>query len=247
MCAWKLLETGIDKFLKAVEARNVVSAEDLARELSVSVETIESWAKILAKEGIVKTSYDARGNLWVSVTAKNKAEKEKVAVDLHSNVYSELSEIEKLVKDREGILLEEAKKLKSFESVLQKDIDLIKNLDSEVEKLQERALEIKKTFSAIMGEKKKTVAESKKISSIVDSKIKKIDEIEKHIERFEERKKDLEKHADLVKALVAAIKKPLPDYDSKSKEVDSRMLDVRELTNKLSRKYKKIQKLFKKL
>ena len=242
-----LLKTGIDKFLESVESRKRVSADDLAAELDVSARTIEDWAKILEKEGLVTTTYDATGNLYVTSTEKNKEQKEKVAGDLHDGVAKELDDIEKSIKGKEEVLRDEEKKLLSFEKVLEKDLDLIKDMDKEVEKLQERALEIKKSFNGVMGSKKKTVAETQQISVFVDEKVKIIQQIEGQIKKFEKRHKELSKHSELVKKLMAAIRGPEPDYDRKSKEIQLRISDVRNISAKISRKYKKIQKLFRKL
>ncbi|MDI6825578.1 MAG: hypothetical protein QMD36_00035 [Candidatus Aenigmarchaeota archaeon] len=57
----KEIETAIDKMIEILDKRGSVTILDLSRELGVSIEHIESWAKILEDRGLIEMEYPLIG------------------------------------------------------------------------------------------------------------------------------------------------------------------------------------------
>ncbi|MCK5333072.1 MAG: hypothetical protein KAJ24_01055, partial [Candidatus Aenigmarchaeota archaeon] len=96
MSSWKntMLETGVDRLLKIVSEKGRYSAKDAAKRLSVSVDTIESWADVLEKENLMSKEYGPSGSLILLNTAKNTEEKEKKANELKEDLAFDVKDIE---------------------------------------------------------------------------------------------------------------------------------------------------------
>ncbi|MCK4551002.1 MAG: hypothetical protein KAT91_03535, partial [Candidatus Aenigmarchaeota archaeon] len=150
MSGWKktMLETGIDGFLELVASKGSINAKLVADELSLSEETVESWADILSKEGLVSTEYDKKGNLVIMSTSKNTKEKEKHIKELTTNVQADIINIEANVHSKEKTLKNEEKMLKGFEKILEKDLEKTIQIDEEYEKIKVREKEILEIFTA---------------------------------------------------------------------------------------------------
>ena len=56
------IETTIDRLINILEKRGSVSTIDLSKELGVSIERIESWAKIFEDRGLIDIEYPLIGS-----------------------------------------------------------------------------------------------------------------------------------------------------------------------------------------
>jgi hypothetical protein len=56
-----MIETDIDKLMSMIEKEKSVSVLDVSKELKVSVEQIENWAKILEEHGLIEIIYPLIG------------------------------------------------------------------------------------------------------------------------------------------------------------------------------------------
>jgi response regulator of citrate/malate metabolism len=65
------IETSIDNMLKLLEQKESISIEELAKELKVSEELIEEWAKILEEHQLVTIEYSLVGKPMLKIVKHN--------------------------------------------------------------------------------------------------------------------------------------------------------------------------------
>ena len=249
MSGWKktMLETGIDGFLELVASKGSINAKLVADELSLSEETVESWADILSKEGLVSTEYDKKGNLVIMSTTKNTKEKEKHIKELTTNVQADIINIEANVHSKEKTLKNEEKMLKGFEKILEKDLEKTIQIDEEYEKIKVREKEILEIFTAMGAKEKELKKDSFSIKKIVDEKTKSIKNIEKELKNIEKEKVRLLEDIELIKKISKVLNVPAEDMNKKIQNIEDRVLEIRKLNNSVNKKYGIVKKLFSKI
>jgi len=248
MGEWKktMLETGIDDFLELVATRGAVKAADVADELSLAQETVESWAEILSKEGLISTEYDRKGNLVITNKTKNTKEKETHLKELTKNVQADIINVVANVHAKEEKLKEEEKTLKDFEKILKKDLDESLRLEHEFDKIKAREKEIRDLFDSVETRERTLRKETSDIKKIVDCKIKGINSIEKELQEFDKKKKKLLEDIELIKKISKVLNVPAKEIDKKVEDVEEKVLEIRKLNNKLNKKYGLVKKIFSK-
>ncbi len=242
-----MLETGIDGFLELVASKGSINAKLVADELSLSEETVESWADILSKEGLVSTEYDKKGNLVIMSTSKNTKEKEKHIKELTTNVQADIINIEANVHSKEKTLKNEEKMLKGFEKILEKDLEKTIQIDEEYEKIKVREKEILEIFTAMGAKEKELKKDSFSIKKVVDEKTKSIKNIEKELKNFEKEKQRLLEDIELIKKISKVLNVPAEDMNKKIQNIEDRVLEIRKLNNSVNKKYGIVKKLFSKI
>ena len=242
-----MLETGIDGFLELVASKGSINAKLVADELSLSEETVESWADILSKEGLVSTEYDKKGNLVIMSTSKNTKEKEKHIKELTTNVQADIINIEANVHSKEKTLKNEEKMLKGFEKILEKDLEKTIQIDEEYEKIKVREKEILEIFTAMGAKEKELKKDSFSIKKVVDEKTKSIKNIEKELKNFEKEKARLLEDIELIKKISKVLNVPAEDMNKKIQNIEDRVLEIRKLNNSVNKKYGIVKKLFSKI
>ncbi len=242
-----MLETGIDGFLELVASKGTVSAKLVADELSLSEETIESWADILSKEGLVSIEYGKKGNLIIMSTTKNTKEKEKHIKELTTNIRADIINIGANVHSKEKTLKNEEKILKGFEKILKKDLEKTIAIDEEYEKIKEKEKEILELFTALGAKEKELKNDSFSIRNVVDEKTKSIKNIEKELKNFENEKVRLLEDIELIKKISKVLNVPAEDMNKKIQDIEDRVLEIRKLNNNINKKYGVVKKLFSKI
>ena len=242
-----MLETGIDGFLELVASKGSINAKLVADELSLSEETVESWADILSKEGLVSTEYDKKGNLVIMSTSKNTKEKEKHIKELTTNVQADIINIDANVHSKEKTLKNEEKMLKGFEKILEKDLEKTIQIDEEYEKIKLREKEILEIFTAMGAKEKELKKDSFSIKKVVDEKTKSIKNIEKELKNFEKEKVRLLEDIELIKKISKVLNVPAEDMNKKIQNIEDRVLEIRKLNNSVNKKYGIVKKLFSKI
>jgi hypothetical protein len=56
-----MVETDIDKLIKIIDKKKAINIGDLSKELNISIDRVESWAKILEDHGLIEIEYPIIG------------------------------------------------------------------------------------------------------------------------------------------------------------------------------------------
>lgn len=246
LAQWKetMLETGIDQLLEIISERKSVSVNDLSKELSLSVETIETWAEILSKENIISIEYDHSGKLILTNKIKNVKEKKNKVEGLRDEVDSEVAGIEQNVKEEAKIMREEHNSIEKFEEVVKKEYGDSLKLENKLKEISAREENLKKLLKIIEAEESKIKKENFNINQIIKNKITQIKKTEQNLKSFETQKDRLFKDIEIIKRLSKAINKEHPsDMAGKIEEIEKDILDIRKQSRSLDKKYSIIRKI----
>jgi chromosome segregation ATPase len=112
-----VIETGVDKLVKIVADAKKISVRDAAKELGVSVSSIEEWADFLEEEGIISIEHQFATVYLVEKRIGKKELAEKVAA----------------VKDEKESFM---RKVESSLNSIERDSEEIKLIDSEFKEIK---------------------------------------------------------------------------------------------------------------
>lgn len=239
-----MLETGIDQMIEIVSDRRSVSATELSAKLSVPVETIETWAEILAKENMISLEYDRLGKLRITSNVKNQREKLKRVEDMRDDVGAEIDTIEQSVREESKALDEEHRSLAKFEETLKREYGSSIKIENILKDIDARKSEIEKYLKVIVDEEAKIKDEYMSINQILKNKVKQIEETEENLSSYEKQKDRLFLDIEIIKRLSKAINKEKPaDMAAKIEEIEKNILEIRKQSRVLDKKYGMIKKL----
>ncbi len=239
-----MLETGIDQMIEIVSDRRSVSATELSAKLSVPVETIETWAEILAKENMISLEYDRLGKLRITSNVKNQREKLKRVEDMRDDVGAEIDTIEQSVREESKALDEEHRSLAKFEETLKREYGSSIKIENILKDIDARKSEIEKYLKVIVDEEAKIKDEYISINQILKNKVKQIEETEENLSSYEKQKDRLFLDIEIIKRLSKAINKEKPaDMAGKIEEIEKNILEIRKQSRVLEKKYGMIRKL----
>ncbi|MFH1127528.1 MAG: hypothetical protein ABIG84_06065 [archaeon] len=250
MTEWKetMLETGIDQLLEIVSERKTISASDLSKELSLPIETIETWAEILSKENIISVDYDRYGKLILNNKISNVKEKKKKVEGLRDEVESEISGIEQNVKEESKIMDEEHRSILKFEEVIKKEYGESLTLENKINELNLREEQLKKMLKTIEDEESNVKKDHLAINQIIKNKMKQIKETEENLKSYEAQKDRLFKDIEIIKRLSKAISKEHPaDMANKIEEIEKDILEIRKQSRILDKKYSIVRRMISKI
>ena len=250
MAQWKeaMLETGIDQLLEIVSERKSISANDISKELSLPVETIETWAEILSKENILSVEYDRSGKLILTNKVSNVKEKKNKVEGLRDEIDSEVSGIEQNVKEEAKMMREEHKSIERFEDVIKREYGESLKLENKLKEISAREDNLQNLLKLIEEEESKIKKDNLTINQIIKTKIDQIKKTEKNLKIFEAQKDRLFKDIEIIKRLSKAISKEHPsDMAGKIEEIEKDILDIRKQSRALDKKYSVIRKIISKI
>ncbi len=243
-----MLETGIDQLLEIVSERRKVSSEELSKELSLPVETVETWAEILSKENIISIEYNRSGKLILTNKIRNVKEKKSRVEGLRDEVESEIAGIEQNVKEESKMVEEEHRSIAKFEDVIKKEYGDSLRLEAKLQEIAKREQNLKNLLGVIGTEESKIKKEYLSVNQIIKIKMKQIKETEEHLKSYETQKDRLFKDIEVIKRLSKAIKKEHPaDMAAKIEEIERDILDIRKQSRALDKKYGVIRKIISKI
>ena len=194
-----VIETGVDKLVKLINTRKKISVKDAARELGVSVSSIEEWADFLEEEGIINIQTHLA---TVYLTEKKVGKKELV-------------EKVKEVKEEKDAFL---RRVESSMNTMERSEEELKLMGSECRNmrslLEEKFSALGKKLDEIEDFRKGHGELGKRHRKLEDEYAKKLDELDKRL-REEEKK-----HKRMMEAIEHEIKEIDADKGdvSKSKE-----------------------------
>ena len=243
-----MLETGIDQLLEIVSERKTVSASELSKELSIPIETVETWAEILSKENIISVEYDRLGKLILTNKVRNVKEKKKRVEGLRDEIDGEIAGIEQNVKEESEMVNEEHKSIAKFEEVIKREYGETLKLESKLKEIDVREEHLKNFLKVIADEESKIKKEYLSANQIIGNKMKQIKKTEENLKSYEIQKDRLFKDIEIIKRLSKAINKEHPaDMAIKIEEIEKDILDIRKQSRSLDKKYGVIRKLITKI
>ncbi len=136
-----LISTGVDNLIRLVHEKGKVDLKSASTELNLEPETIESWAKVLEEEGIIKIEYKFTKVylVWVAVSMPAIAQKAATLESKKSQIASDIQEKLETVRSSKDDL---ASLRESFERIS-------KTIDPRNSKLAAKTDELKKMESGL--------------------------------------------------------------------------------------------------
>lgn len=204
-----VIETGVDKLVRLIAERNKVSVKDAAKELGVSVTSIEDWADFLEEEGII----NIQSQFATVYLVEKKISKKELAARV------------KAVKNEKEQFLN---RIESSVNALARDHDEIKLVDSEFQKIKGL---LEENFSKL-SKKLEKLEDFRKSHRELDMKRKEIeDEYEAKISAVEEKlKKEQKQYQDLI----ASMGHELDEMKKEEQHLDSMKKSEKELESQVT-------------
>ncbi|MBW6462243.1 MAG: hypothetical protein K0B07_04315 [DPANN group archaeon] len=261
---WKdtILLTGIDKLLEVISSEGQTTLGEASRELNIKPSIIESWANALSESKMITTSYNSQGELVFKSTKKNLKVKTGKIEDLKRDVDNAIESVESDLDTEEKMLNVSKGHIRSFEHVLNSDINHIelfnkdlKNYDHKkdelvtlVKKLKSEESTLEKQIDMIEGREKKIKIESDKIKTIVDTKVAEITKSKDKIYNIEKSKTELKRDFEILKRISRSIKMAHPeDIAAKIDEVEKRTQNLKTHNSLVKQKFEKLSDILKHL
>jgi chromosome segregation ATPase len=158
------IETGVDKLVKLVEAKQRVSTHDAAKLLGVSVSVIDEWSDFLEEEGIISIEYKL-ANTYLVERKLSKKEVVKKAKEFHGTKDAFIRKIETTVQGIErdtGGLDDLKEQFKTLKKELGDDLGNVKQELKQLEEYEVLKKNIDKQMYAQQQEYRKKIEDMEK-------------------------------------------------------------------------------------
>lgn len=130
----KIIQTEVDRLVSLVKSEERISVKDAAKRLSMPASTVKEWASFLEEEGIINIEYKFTIPFLVSRKLSD----------------SEQEEIRGTVEDEKEILQRKSESTMNYLSMLDSEIDSLKDLFSDLEThFSKRMSVVKKEFAEL--------------------------------------------------------------------------------------------------
>ncbi len=243
-----LLETEADRLIDLVQKEPGITPERAAAKLRLPRHTIEVWAEVFSKEGLMSVEYDVRGKMHLYVARKMEERGREKIGEMTQDVHSQAKVLKDELKERERKVKEFKKLMEKFEKMLDVDMEKAREIEDELERIKKSKKELEKELARIEKQEKELEKEERSIIGIIDKKAESIRKMEKELDEFEKLKQKLEKDLQVVLKLARILKKKKPEEITKAmEEIDQVMIEIRKETKKIGEKYYNLQKLLQKL
>ncbi|MFA5105669.1 MAG: hypothetical protein WC506_01790 [Candidatus Micrarchaeia archaeon] len=165
-----LISTGVDNLIRLIHEKGKVELKAASQELSLAPETVESWAKVLEEEGIIRIEYKFTKVYltWVSAAAPAIEQKAAALESRKSQISSDIGSRLATVRESKDDL---ASLRESFERVY-------KALDPKNGRLSAKTEELKKMESGLDNIYEKYADRISKIRASVKSVEKQLAQVE---------------------------------------------------------------------
>lgn len=241
-----VIETGVDKLVKLIAERKKVSVKEAAKELGVSVASIEEWADFLEEEGIISIQAHFAKVYLVEkkiskkdVAAKVKAvrdEKDSFARRVDSSInalqrdHEEIKLIDSEFKKVKSMLEDKFSKLgrkldmledfrKSHREIGQKCDDLEKNYDEKLNQLESRLKKQEKAYHDTLGD--------------VEDEIKKIREEREKVTEMKVTEEDLKSKVDKINGMIDNVRREIEKENEQLEIDEKRLRESEEIAKKI--------------
>ncbi|MBW2972436.1 hypothetical protein KY359_05355 [Candidatus Woesearchaeota archaeon] len=204
-----VIETGVDKLVRLVAESKKISVKDAAKELGVSVASIEDWADFLEEEGIISIQTQFATVYLVEKRISKKDLVEKV----------------KAVKDEKEQFL---RRVESSINALQRDHEELKLTDAEFRKIKGM---LEDNFSKL-GKKLEKLEDFRKSHRDIDLKRKEIEQdYEARIKAVEDKlKKEQKEYHDII----AGVEQELAEIKKEREKIEQMKTSEKELQSKVA-------------
>ncbi|MBU2561146.1 MAG: hypothetical protein KKD17_02530 [Nanoarchaeota archaeon] len=231
-----VIETGVDKLVRLISERKKISVKDAAKELGVSVSSVEDWADFLEEEGIIsiQTQFATVYLVEKKIGKKELEEKVKAVREEKDEFMKRVeSSINALARDREEIKLIDGE-FKQIKDLLESNFS---RLHKKLEKLEDfrkshRTIELKrKGLEDDYGKKIKEMEdklrkEQKEYHDLLDSLDQELEQIKKERESLTQMRaseKELQSKVGEINRMLEQVKKEI-DKENQQISVDEERL-----------------------
>ncbi len=154
-----LISTGVDNLIRLVHEKGKVDLKAAANELNLAPETVESWAKVLEEEGIIKIEYKFTKVYltWVAASVPVLEQKAAILESKKSQITVEIKEKLDTVRESKG----------DFKSLRESFERIYKALDIKNSKLPAKTAELKKMEASLDQIYEKYATKISKIRSTI--------------------------------------------------------------------------------
>jgi chromosome segregation ATPase len=217
-----VIETGVDKLVKLISDRKKISVKEAAKELGVSVSSVEEWADFLEEEGIISIQSQFATVYLVEkkVGKKELAEKVKAVRDEKESFVRRIeSSINVLERDREEIKLidSEFRKIKDlledrFEKLSKKlgKLEDFRKTHREIElKCRELEEDYEKKLKDIEKRMKGDEKDYKEVLETIEEELQKIKAEREKVSEIKGEEKHLQSKVDEVDRLISHVRKEM--------------------------------------
>lgn len=250
MPSWKtvMLETGIDRLLALVSSKGKIPAKDAAKQLSVPLDTIESWADILEKENMMSKEYTPGGALILSNTSKNTEEKRRKINDLKEDISIDVGEIDRNIREKEKAIDSEHKKIEEYEKILLRESGESEKIGAELKSITIAEEKLRHAFKVLADEERRISKDTRSIRSIIKSRASAAKKLESQLKKFEDEKNRIYADVKLLEKLSASIKDvPADKMYEKIQEVERKTKEVKEENKRIGDRYSVVMDLLDKI
>ncbi|MFC1741321.1 hypothetical protein ACFL3V_02190 [Nanoarchaeota archaeon] len=232
-----VIETGVDKLVKLITEYKKISVKDAAKELGVSVSSVEEWADFLEEEGIISIQSHFATVYLVErkIGKKELQEKVKVVRDEKENFIRKVeSSINALSRDREEIKLidSEFKHIKRILednfSKLNKQLGSLEDFRKGHKGLEAKKREIEDEYEGKINELESRLKKDQKryteTFQAVEGEIDAIKKEREHLEVLQESENKLRSKVSEIDKLISHVRKEI-DKGNEQIELDEERLD----------------------
>lgn len=231
-----VIETGVDKLVALVSRAKKISVKDAAKELGVSVASIEEWADFLEDEGIISihSKFATVYLVEKKIGAKELTEKVKAVKGEKEDFLRRVeSSINALERDHEEIKLIDSE-FRKIRGVLQENFN---QLSSKLEKLEDfrkshsviesKRRDIEKEYDKRLVELENQLAKDHKdyesIISSIEQEMAKIGKERQNIDQMKGAEKELEGKVGEINRMIETVQKNI-DKSNEQLEIDEKRL-----------------------
>lgn len=214
-----VIETGVDKLVKLVSQLKKVSLKDAAKELGVSISSVEEWADFLEEEGIIEIQSQFATVYLVEKRISKKEIAEKVKA-----VRDEKEQFMRRVESSLNAIERDSEEIKLIDSEFRKIKSLLEDNFSKLGRKLESLEDFRKSHRTIDAKKKE-------MESKYESKVKGVEEqLKKEHKEYEEVIKSIEDELDKIKAereKVESLKVSEKDLHAKMTQINATVEQVK--------------------
>ncbi len=264
MESWKrtILKTGVDRLMELIGESDELTIGEASRSLGIDQSTIESWVNALAEDNMITTTYDSQGALLIKSTSKNKKIKKDKIDRLKKDLDTTIGKVDDDLSNEENKLGSSKKNIRSFERILDKDINDIdsfrknlsiyekkkEELSKALKKIREEERDLEKESKKIDGEESKLVKEADHADKTIETKVLEVNKAKSKINEIEKSKDQLKQDLEVLKRISKAIKKAHPEQIArKIDDIERRTQKVKASNSIVKQKFENMSGFMKKL
>lgn len=195
---WKeqLISTDVDRLLEYLADKEEASVAQASKDLDVSQERINTWARALIDAGLVKRSYSTTKGKVLHIADREKAE-EKIK-EVKDETQEEVDEAKNETDPRKEELQEAWETVEDLLDALEERKELTQRIEEDLMELQAEEDDLNEELKESDDEIEEELLET---LGTIEEHMNDIDTIEEDIEQFQERRSKIESNLEALKKL----------------------------------------------